>query len=477
MSRSLPPDSTSTAPPEHTDFWSTRGIALIVATALLMQNMDSTVLATSLPAIALDLGVDPIHLKLALTSYLLSLAVFIPASGWVADRFGARRVFRWAIVVFAAGSIACAAADTLGGLIAARVLQGVGGSMMVPVGRLIVMRATPKAGLVKALAWLTVPALLGPVAGPLLGGFVTTFWHWRGIFWINIPIALLGLVLATRYIPDVRIDGVRRFDALGFFLLGGGLASALTGVSLFGLGLGATLWLTAAILAGILLLLAYVRHATRAQAPLVDLRLVRFATFRANLIGGTLFRLGSGAQPFLLPLMFQFGFGLSPFQSGLLTFASGLGAMVMKFGVQPILQRIGFRRLLTINAVLSSLFVLAPAGFTPDTHWLWMAGILFVGGLLRSLQFTSVNALAFAEIPDDRLGSATAFTSILQQLSSSVSITIAAFALEALQQWYGDSTIMLAHFPAVISLVALLCLVSSLSFARLPRVAGENLLH
>ena len=210
---------------------------LIVATALLMENIDGTVIATSLPQIAADLGADPIHLKLALTSYLLALAVFIPASGWAADRYGARLIFRLAIVVFAAGSVACAQADTLFELVLARVLQGLGGSMMVPVGRLIVLRSVPRSDLVSALAWLTIPALIGPVLGPPLGGFITTFFDWRWIFWINIPIAVLGFALVTVLIPDVRIDTARSFDLGGFLLLGPGLGAFLTGVTLAGLGL------------------------------------------------------------------------------------------------------------------------------------------------------------------------------------------------------------------------------------------------
>ena len=454
-----------------------RATPLIVATALLMENLDSSVLSTSLPQIARDLATDPIHLKLALTSYLLALAIFIPASGWAADRFGARRLFRLAIVVFALGSIACAASNALTSLVAARILQGIGGAMMVPVGRLIVLRATPKSGLVNALAWLTVPALIGPVMGPPLGGFITTYFDWRWIFWINIPIAIMGVVLVSAYIPKVPPTSVARFDALGFWLIGPGLALLLSGVTLAGLGLASWIWLTLAVLVGAALVAAYVRHALRTDTPLVDLRLLRLPTYRIAAVGGTLFRLGGGALPFLLPLMFQIGFGLTAFQSGLMTFASGLGAILMKFIAQPILLRFGFRRVLLVNAAISAGFLLAPAAFTPQTPYLLMVATLFCGGICRSLQFTSINALSYSEVDGSHMGSATSFNSVLQQLSAATGISLAAFGLEAMQQLYGVATIELAHFPAVLAGLAILSCSSAVWFARLTPASGNEVLN
>jgi EmrB/QacA subfamily drug resistance transporter len=455
---------------------SRRTVPLIVATALLMENIDGTVIATSLPQIAADLGADPIHLKLALTSYLLALAVFIPASGWAADRFGARKVFRLAILIFAAGSIACAQSSTLPELIAARVLQGIGGSMMVPVGRLIVLRSVPKGELVSALAWLTIPALIGPVLGPPLGGFITTFFDWRWIFWINVPIAALGLILVTLLIEDVRVEGVAAFDLGGFLLLGPGLALFLTGVTLSGLGLVAGWVVGAMILGGMGLLAAYVSHALSRPDPIVDLRLLRLPTFRINATGGTLFRVGTGALPFLLPLMLQLGFGLTAFQSGMLTLATGLGALGMKFMAQPLLRRFGFRRVLVTNALLAAAFLAAPAAFSPETPWLWMVGVLFLGGLSRSLQFTSVNAIAYADVPPERLSSATSFNSVLQQLSGSVGITLAAFGLEAMMAVTGQDSVTRDMFAPVFLLVGGVALLSVIPFLRLPRGAGASLL-
>jgi MFS family permease len=382
-----------------------------------------------------------------------------------------------AIVVFALGSVACAVSSSLGQLVAARIMQGIGGAMMVPVARLIVLRAVPKAGLVNALAWLTVPALIGPVLGPPLGGFITTYSDWRWIFWINVPIAILGLVLVTRFIPRLAPGPVSRFDARGFWLIGAGLALTLSGITLAGLGLSPA-WLLAGLVgSGLLLTLAYVRHALRVPAPLVDLRLLQIDTFRISAIGGTVFRLGGGALPFLLPLMFQIGFGLSAFQSGMMTFASGVGAILMKFIAQPILRRFGFRRVLAVNAVLAAGLLFAPAGFSPQTPYLLMVGTLFVGGICRSLQFTAINAIAYADIDGPQMSSATSFNSVLQQLSASMGITIAAFGLEAMQMLDGQATIAAAHFPAVFGMLALVSASAALWFLRLAPDAGSEVLR
>ncbi|MFD2174934.1 DHA2 family efflux MFS transporter permease subunit [Rhodobacter lacus] len=453
-----------------------RLMPLIVAVALLMETLDANVISTSLPEIARDLDTSPIHLKLALTSYMLALAIFIPASGWAADRFGARPIFRLAIAVFAAGSIACGAANSLEGLVAARVLQGIGGSMMVPVGRLIVLRTTPRAELVNALAWLTVPALIGPVLGPLLGGFITTWWDWRWIFWINIPIAVLGMGLVTLFIPQVTAETTRRFDLRGFLLLGPGLGAVLTGVTLAGLNLSSPLWMAGFTLGGCGLIAGYVVHAGKVAEPLVDLGLLRIPTFRIAALGGTFFRIGAGARPFLLPLLFQLGFAMTPFQSGALTFAAGLGAMTMKFVAKPILDRFGFRRVLVANAMISAVLMLLPILFTATTPWGLIVVPLFVAGVGWSLQFTAINAIAYAEVPAERMSSATSFNSVLQQLSGSVGITVAAFGLTGMQAMTGHAALDAGDFAPVFVLMAAVALISAPFFARLARDAGGGML-
>ena len=451
-------------------------IPLIVATALFMENLDATVLATSLPAIAKDLNANPIHLKLALTTYLLALAVFIPASGWMADRFGAKNVFRAAMVVFSAGSIACGLSTDLGSLVAARILQGIGGAMMTPVGRLIVLRTIPKADMIGAIAWLTVPALVGPVMGPPLGGFITTYFNWRWIFWINIPVAIVGLMLITRFIPDVREKVTGTFDLRGFLLIGPGLSMFLTGVTLMGLGLVERETVFVITATGGALLGAYVWHALNAERPIIDLRLLAIPTYRAGVVGGFLFRTGLGAGPFLLPLMFQSAFGMTAFQSGLMTFATGVGAMFMKTQAATIIRRYGFRRVLMWNAVISSLFAALPSLFSNSTPALLIVGLFLLGGLSRSLQFTSVNTLAYADVPPERLSSATSFAVVCQELSGSVGVTIAAIGLEGMLYFKGGSAIDAGHFPPVFILIAIVSVSSVLFFRKLAPTAGASLL-
>ena len=451
-------------------------IPVIVATALFMENLDATVLATSLPAIAKDLATNPIHLKLALTTYLLALAVFIPASGWMADRFGARNVFRAAMVVFSAGSIACALSSGLWSLVAARVLQGIGGAMMAPVGRLIVLRAIPKSEVIGAIAWLTIPALVGPVLGPPLGGFITTYFNWRWIFWINIPVAVLGIALITRFIPDVREEGQREFDLTGFLLAGPGLSLFLTGATLMGLGLLSQQTVLALTLTGAALLASYISYALQAVNPLIDLRLLKLPTFRAGVLGGFLFRVGLGAGPFLLPLLFQNGFGMTPFQSGMMTFATGVGAMFMKTQAATILRRWGYRRVLVVNALIAATFTAIPALYTPSTPTLLITALFLVGGLSRSLQFTSINTLAYADVPSEKLSRATSFAAVGQELSGSVGVTVAALGLEMMQRWTGGDGIDPGHFPPIFILIALISAASALNFWALPGDAGSALL-
>lgn len=453
-----------------------RLLPLIIATGLFMENLDSTVLSTSLPTIARDFGTSPIHLKLALTSYLLSLAIFIPASGWMADRFGARTVFRAAIVVFAAGSIACGLSDGLWELVAARVLQGMGGAMMVPVGRLIILKTTAKHDLVDAMAWLTIPALLGPVMGPPVGGFITTYLHWRWIFWINIPIACLGVILATLFVPNVREDERRPFDLLGFVLVGPGLAFLLTGGTLAGLGLVTPLATASLVLAGAALVALFIAHALRTESPLIELRLLRFPSFRGATTGGFLFRVGVGATPFLLPLMFQLGFGMTPFQSGMLTVSTGLGALAMKTVAATVLRRFGFRRVLVFNALLSSALVAAPALFYVGMPVAVIAATLLVGGFARSLQFTSINVSALSDIPPSLMGRVTSFTAVLQELSGSVGVSAAALGLEAAQHAAGSQTLSMGLFPPVFVMIGVISALSMPFFLRMPSDVGREML-
>lgn len=451
-----------------------RVIPLVVASALFMENTDGTVIATSLPAIAADLGEDPVILKLAFTTYLLALTVFIPISGWCADRFGARNVFRAAIAVFTLGSIACGLSTSLEGLIAARAIQGMGGAMMVPVGRLIILRTVAKSEMVSALAMLTIPALMGPLFGPPLGGFITTYFHWRWIFWINVPVGLLGLVLATIYMPNIREEGVPPLDALGFILSGIGLSALVFGATVIGRDVLPAYGATALLAIGFIMTALYVWHARRLKNPILDLKLFRIATFRSGTAGGSLFRIGIGAVPFLLPLMLQIGFKMTPFQSGTLTCAAALGALTMKFTAARILKRFGFRTVLIVNALVSAGTLAVQGLFTPETPHLLILAVLLAGGFFRSLQFTSLNALSYSDVPQREMGTATSLYSVAQQLSLAAGIVCAASVLELAQYLRGDLTLSVNDFGYAFFAVAFISALSLFSHLKLAPDAGAE---
>jgi EmrB/QacA subfamily drug resistance transporter len=452
-----------------------RLIPLIVATALFMENMDSTVIATSLPAIAADIGTSPLTLKLAITSYLLSLAVFIPASGWTADRFGARMVFALAVAVFMVGSIGCALASSVTHFVIARILQGMGGAMMTPVGRLVLLRSIDKSALVNAMTWVTMPALIGPVIGPPLGGFITTYFSWHWIFLINIPIGLLGIFLAMKYIDPIKSTDPERFDLYGLVLAGVGLAGIAFGLSVAGLNL--LPWSIVAALVGIgsISMTLYVLHARQAGSPVLDFSMLRLATMRAAIIGGFMFRLGIGALPFLLPLLMQVGFGLTPFQSGLVTFASAVGAMGMKTLAARIIRTFGFRNMMTLNAVVSAFFLAACALFTPTTPLLLIMIILVVGGFFRSLEFTAINTVAYAEVEPAQMSRATTLVSVNQQLAVSAGVAVGAASVETTLWLNHLSELSATAFAPAFVVVALISAASSYFFWQMPGDAGHEI--
>ena len=425
-----------------------RLVPLIVAVALFMENMDSTVIATSLPAIAADLGESPIALKLALTSYLLSLAVFIPASGWTADRFGARTVFRLAIAVFTVGSIACGFADSLAGLVAARVLQGLGGAMMTPVGRLLLVRSIDKRALVDAMAWFTVPALIGPVVGPPLGGWITTAFAWQWVFWINVPIGLLGILLVTRYIEDVREPDPGPFDTIGLRAVGPRCRRARlrpvgggAGDPARRLGRGHPRRRRGG---GRALCPPRPAHAAARSSTSVCWRFrpSARASSAASWCGW-----GSAPSRSCCRLMLQLGFGLTPLQSGLITFAAAVGALGMKTVAGPILRRFGYRTVLAVNALLCAGSIAVCALFEASTPYAVMIAILVAGGFARSLQFTSINTLAFADIERARMSAATSLSSVGQQVSLSTGVAVGALVLETLLHWRADTVLRVGRFP------------------------------
>ena len=452
-----------------------RIVPLIIAVALFMENMDSTVIATSLPAIAADIGTNPLALKLAVTSYLFSLAVFIPASGWTADRFGARTVFRAAIAVFIIGSIGCAMSGSLLDFVIARIVQGMGGAMMTPVGRVVLVRTIAKRDLLNAMTWVTMPALIGPVIGPPVGGFITTYASWHWIFIINVPIGIIGILLATRFIPEVRAEKHEPFDTVGMVLAGLGIAGVAFGFSVLGLNFLPWTVVASLIGGGVIFFSAYLVHARRTPYPALDLALFRIPTFRASVVGGFVFRVGIGALPFLLPLLLQVGFGMTPFQSGLITFVSAVGAMSMKMAAAPLLRRLGFRTVLVANAIISAAFLGACAAFTRNTPVWVMLMLLLVGGFFRSLQFTSINTLAYADVEQARVSRATALVSVMQQLAISTGVAFGALAVELTLHVRAQPNLTAADFPPAFIAVAVISAASIFMFARLSPDAGAEL--
>lgn len=453
-----------------------RFVPLIVACSLFMEQLDSTIIATALPTIARDLNQDPLRLNLAITCYLLSLSIFIPLSGWMADRFGARTVFRAAIGVFMLGSILCGLSNNLGEFVVARMIQGMGGAMMSPVGRFVMLRSVPKADLLRAMIIVTTPAMLGPVFGPPLGGFIVTYFSWRWIFFINVPIAVLGIILVTLFVENLREDNVRPIDWPGFALTGVGLSCLVFGFEVVGRG-GLPIPIVVSMIAvGILCISVYVWHARRTPFPVIDLSLLNIQTFRIGVTGGTLTRMGIGALPFLLPFMMQLGFGYSPIVSGLVTFASAAGALLMRITATQIIRRFGYRNTLLFNAFLTSTLLGINALWRPTSPLLLIYAVLLFGGFFRSLQFSAINTLGYSDVPAALMSRATPFASMAQQFSMSLGIGTGALLLHTTLLVKGHTTLGPTDFvPAFIG-VGLISICAVPIFAKLSPAAGQGMI-
>jgi EmrB/QacA subfamily drug resistance transporter len=444
-------------------------IPLIVAVAFMMEQIDTTVITTALPQMADSFGRSAVSLNLAITAYLISLAIFIPVSGWVADRFGMRRTFIVALGLFTTGSLFCAVAPTFWSLIGMRVLQGMGGAMMTPVGRLILLRAFPKHELVRAMTYFTMPIVVGPTLGPILGGLITHYLGWRWIFLVNLPFGLLGMAAAWRFVQEQRLTDPPPFDLPGFLMTG--TAFVLLQIAIQLIGERGHLVLAGLLFGGsALTLLLYAAYMRGRTYPALDLRLLRIASFRHGVLSGGISRMGINSVAFLLPLMLQLGFGYSPVHSGFLTFIGSLGTVLIRPLASRLLRLFGFGRLLALNAAYAAFGV---AGFTlvgigtPD--WVILAwGLLF--GVGRGLQFTTLNTVSFVDTPPEKLSRSTAFSGVAQQLTMGFGVAIAA----ALLKTFGHlgTPISVQTFHSVFLVMAVLTLFSIPGFLMLSPETG-----
>ena len=449
-------------------------IALLVAGAFFMENLDGTVIATALPQMAQSFHVGPVNLNVGMTAYMLTLAVFIPISGWIADRFGARTVFGGAVAVFTISSIFCALSNGLEEFVVARIIQGIGGAMMVPVGRLVVLRSTEKQHLLRATSFITWPGLVAPVLGPPIGGFITTYASWRWIFFLNVPLGLIGIVLSALWIGNIREDERRPFDWTGFVSSAIACSTLMYGLELAGEHPIPWLTIVPLLAASLLTGLLMVWHSSRHATPLINLASLSIQTFAVTIRGGSLFRVAISVIPFLLPLLFQIGFGLSAFRSGLLVLAVFAGNLGMKTVTTPVIRRFGFRKVLIGNGLLTAVSLFACAFLSPTLPTPVVVAILFFGGLCRSMQFTSLNTLGFADIPPGQMSAATTFASMVQQMTMGMGVAAGAIALRiaALLRHGSASNPTIPDFHLAFVLVGLIALVSVLDFLKLDAAAG-----
>lgn len=452
-----------------------RIVAFVVAVSFFMQVLDGTIVTTSLPQMAASFGVEPVSMSIGITVYLLTMAAFVPLAGWLGDRFGARRVFLASIAIFTAASLFCGLSTSLTGFVVARAVQGIGSALMTPVGRIIVLRNARKSDLVQVMSMITWPALTAPVIGPILGGFITTYLNWHWNFLINIPIGVVGLGLVLRYVPDEREERVPRLDLVGFFQSAAGLTFLLAGLEFVVQGTTGLAASIALLTAGVVFSAIATRHFLRVKDPLLDLSAFNIQTFAmATLSAGTASRVAINATPFLLPLLFQVGFGMDAISAGtylLFYFAGNLG---MKTITTPMLRFFGFRTVLVGDGLISTACIGAFALLSPATPDIVTYALLFLAGLSRSMNFTALNTLAFADIQPAQRSSASTLSSMLQQVSLLLGVAVGAASLNVSRMFHGGDTLTIVDFRWAFVAVCLIGLVSSLRFLVLPHDAGAE---
>ncbi len=450
-------------------------LPLLVAGAFFMENLDATVIVTALPQMAQAFGVHPVDMNIGVSAYILTLTVFIPASGWIANRFGTRKVFSLAIVLFTLASILCSMSTSLGTFTAARMLQGFSGALMVPVGRLVVLKNTAKPDLIRAIATITWPGLVAPIIGPPLGGFITTFASWHWIFILNVPLGFIALYFSQKLIPAFTGEKGVPFDLTGFVLTGAACLGLMFGLDLFNQqGIG---WLPAVCVAASLMLGALtVRHSLRTPYPLLPLVALKIKSYAVTIYGGSLFRMAIGALPFLLPLMFQLGYGMSAFNAGLLVLAVFAGNLAMKPFTSAILHRYRFRSIMLINGLLNSATIFACALLTPEVPTVLTLLLLFASGMTRSMQFTALNTLAFSQVPGEQMSGANTLFNTAQQLSTGLGIAIGALSLRIADHFQpAGASIQLGNFHLAFIIIGLFSLAGTLDSLALSPTAGDEI--
>ncbi len=460
--------------------WRHRILPLVVACPLFLQNLDTTVMATALPSMAKDLAIPVLDLKLAITTYLLSLAIFLPASAWLAERFGNRSAFCSAVILFSASSALCALAQNLGQLVACRILQGAGGALMVPLGRTILLQSFPADRLVKAMIWFTIPGALGRLSGPLVGGWVVTWASWPWIFWVNIPFGVLGAVLAWRVVdPDQTVANkdVAPPDWIGLMLLATALGGVLGGLELIGVGYLSASAVGAMIAVGFLALALYIWWSRGRQNPILDLGVLRFPNYRMAVLGGFPLRIAIGAAPFLLPLMLQLGFGMPAFDAGVLMMAMALGSLTSRASLNRAIRALRFRTVMVASAALASGFYAAYGFFSSDTPQSVMFVVLFLGGVCTSMTMITLNTLGYTEVGAHQTSHATAMSAMVQQLSVVTGVVLAASIVSASSVLHSRSPdhLLAVDFAPAFLAVALCALASAIAFRKLHPMAGEEL--
>lgn len=479
MASSTQHSETDTAAPEipHSASSGISVTALLVAGAFFMEYIDGTVIATALPQMARSFGVQAVDLNIGISAYLLTLAMLIPASGWIAERFGARNVFGTAVLIFSAASLLCGFTHSVTSFVTARVIQGIGGALMVPVGRLAVLRTTPKDQLITAIATLTWPGLVAPIIGPALGGFITTYFSWHWIFFINVPLGCIAMFLTWKLMPNNRPGQALPFDGPGFITTGGAMLGIVSALELCSRETIYPGWILLLAAGGSLALVLSIYHLRRTAHPLIRLQALMIPSFRVTMCGGFIFRITINSVPFMLPLMFQVGFGMDAFHAGLLVLAVFAGNLTMKTATTPLIHHYGFRPLLLVNGVFSVLSLLACALLTPTTPEIVILVTLFIGGLCRSMQFTAISSLAFADVPDQDMSSANTLYSASLQLAAGLGVTLGALCIRG-GEWLSPrlhlEQVTGSGFRIGFVLIALCTLVGLFDLLKLAPNAGET---